>query len=45
VIARRAARIEPAVSFHDLRNTYGFLPAMRGVPLQVIAAALQFPDT
>ncbi|BBL73007.1 tyrosine-type recombinase/integrase [Methylomagnum ishizawai] len=39
------AKIEPAVSFHDLRNTYGSLLAMRGVPLQVIAAALGHADT
>jgi integrase len=43
--ACRAAKIEPAVSFHDLRNTYGSLLAMRGVPLQVIAAALGHADT
>jgi integrase len=34
-----------AVSFHDLRNTYGSLLAMQGVPLQVIAAALGHADT
>jgi integrase len=43
--ACKAAKITPAVSFHDLRNTYGSLLAMRGVPLQVIAAALGHADT
>lgn len=43
--ACRTAKIEPAVSFHDLRNTYGSLLAMRGVSLQVIAAALGHADT
>jgi integrase len=43
--ACKIAKIEPAVSFHDLRNTYGSLLAMRGVPLQVIAAALGHADT
>jgi integrase len=39
------AGIEPAVSFHVLRHTYGSLLAMRGVPLQVIAEALGHADT
>ena len=40
-----AARIEPAVSFHILRHTYGAALARAGVPLQVIAAALGHSDT
>ena len=43
--ACKIAKIEPAVSLHDLRNTYGSLLAMRGVPLQVIAAVLGHADT
>jgi integrase len=39
------AGIDPAVSFHVLRHTYGSLLAMRGVPLQVIAEALGHADT
>ena len=39
------ARIDPACTFHDLRNTYGSLLAMRGVSLQVIAEALGHADT
>ncbi|MGE0357299.1 MAG: tyrosine-type recombinase/integrase [Burkholderiales bacterium] len=40
-----AARIDPPVSFHILRHTYGSWLAMRGVPLQVIAEALGHADT
>ena len=40
-----AAKIEPRISFHILRHTYGSLLAQRGVPLQVIAAALGHSDT
>jgi len=40
-----AAKIEPPVSFHVLRHTYGSLLAKEGVPLQVIAAALGHSDT
>jgi integrase len=43
--ACEVAGIEPAVSFHVLRHTYGSLLAMRGVPLQVIAEALGHADT
>jgi integrase len=39
------AGLDPAVSFHVLRHTYGSLLAMRGVPLQVIAEALGHADT
>ena len=40
-----AARIAPAVSFHELRHTYAARLAMRGVPLGVIAAQLGHSDT
>ncbi len=40
-----AAKITPAVSFHDLRHTYGSRLAMRGVPMGVIAAQLGHSDT
>jgi integrase len=40
-----AAKITPAISFHDLRHTYGSHLAMKGVPLQVIAQALGHADT
>jgi integrase len=43
--ACEVAGIEPAISFHVLRHTYGSLLAMRGVPLQVIAEALGHADT
>lgn len=39
------AKIAPAINFHILRHTYGSALAMRGVPLQVIAAALGHSDT
>ena len=39
------ARINPPCTFHDLRNTYGSLLAMRGVSLQVIAEVLGHADT
>ena len=39
------AKIEPAVSFHILRHTYGSLLASKGVPLQVIAELLGHADT
>jgi integrase len=39
------AKIEPAVSFHILRHTYGSLLASKGVPLQVIAELLGHSDT
>ena len=37
--------IEPAISFHILRHSYGAALAMKGVPLQVIAEALGHADT
>ncbi|HYZ22443.1 MAG TPA: tyrosine-type recombinase/integrase, partial [Rhodopila sp.] len=40
-----AAKISPAVSFHELRHTYGARLAMRGVPMGVIAAQLGHADT
>jgi integrase len=43
--ASAAAKIEPPVSFHDLRNTYGSLLAMKGVPLNVISEVLGHADT
>lgn len=41
----RAAKITPTINFHILRHTYGSALAMRGVPLQVIAAVLDHSDT
>jgi integrase len=38
--ASRRANINPAISFHVLRHTYGTALAMRGVPMGVIAAQL-----
>ncbi len=38
--ACKAASITPAISFHILRHTHASRLAMRGVPLQVIAAQL-----
>lgn len=43
--ACKKVSIEPAVSFHILRHTYGSLLASRGVPLQVIAELLGHSDT
>ncbi len=43
--ASRRAGIDPPVSFHIIRHTYGSLLAMRGTPLDVIAAALGHSDT
>lgn len=43
--AVRSAKIEPAISFHGLRHTYGANLAMAKTPLQVIAAALGHADT
>ncbi len=40
-----AAKIAPAVSFHELRHTYGSRLAMRGVGMGVIAAQLGHTDT
>jgi len=43
--ACKKAEIDPPVSFHILRHTYGSLLAMNGAPLQVIAQALGHADT
>jgi len=43
--ACKAAKITPAINFHIMRHTYGSALAMRGVPLQVIAAVLGHSDT
>ena len=43
--ASKIAKIDPPVSFHTLRHTYGSALAMNGVPLQVIAFALGHADT
>ena len=40
-----AARIDPPISFHILRHCYGASLAAKGVPLQIIAAALGHADT
>ena len=45
VEACRQARLDPPISFHILRHTYGSWLAMSGVPLQVIAEALGHADT
>ncbi len=39
------AKITPAVSFHELRHTYGSRLAMKGVPIRVIAVQLGHADT
>jgi integrase len=44
-VACEVAKISPAVSFHGLRHTYASRLAMKGVPLQVIAAQLGHADT
>jgi len=44
-LACETAKIEPAVSFHILRHTYGSLLARESVPLQVIAAVMGHSDT
>jgi len=43
--ACKAAKIKPAIRFHDLRHTHGSTLAMKGVPLAVIAAQLGHADT
>lgn len=43
--ASTRAKIEPAATFHILRHTYASALAMRGVPLNVIAAQLGHADT
>jgi integrase len=43
--ACKIAKIEPTISFHVLRHTYGSLLSSKGVPLQVIAELLGHSDT
>ena len=43
--ACKVAKITPTINFHILRHTYGSALAMKGVPLQVIAAVLGHSDT
>jgi integrase len=43
--ACKGAKITPTINFHILRHTYGSALAMKGVPLQVIAAVLGHSDT
>ena len=43
--ACKAANIKPTINFHILRHTYGSSLAMKGVPLQVVAAVLGHSDT
>lgn len=45
VDACQRANIQPRVTFHDLRNTYGALLAMQGVSMKVIAELLGHSDT
>ncbi len=45
IAACTIAEIKPTITFHDLRHTYASALAMRGVPLQVIAAVLGHSDT
>lgn len=45
VEACKNARISPSITFHHLRHTYASALAMKGVPLQVIAAVLGHSDT
>ena len=43
--ACEGAGIDPPISLHILRHTYGSLLARKGVPLQVISAAMGHADT
>ncbi len=43
--ACKRAGIDPPISFHILRHTYGSLLAMEGVQLQVIATLMGHADT
>lgn len=43
--ACQAAKISPAIAFHDLRHSYASALARAGVPLMVISAALGHSDT
>jgi len=38
------AKIDPPISFHDLRHSYGSILAQKGVPLQVIAEVMGHSD-
>jgi integrase len=44
VDASKAGNVDPPVSFHDLRRTYGARLARAGVPMSVIAQALGHAD-
>ena len=43
--ASKRAKIDPPISFHILRHSYGSWLAMNGVPIRVIADALGHADT
>lgn len=43
--ASKNAKIDPPIGFHGLRNTYGALLAMEGVPMKVIAELMGHSDT
>jgi len=43
--ACQAAKIDPPISFHILRHTYGSLLALKGVSMPIIAFALGHSDT
>lgn len=43
--ACKVAKIDPPISFHVLRHTYGSLLARKGVPLQIISVAMGHADT
>jgi integrase len=43
--ASKAAKLDPAATFHILRHTYASMLAMKGVPMGVIAAQLGHSDT
>lgn len=45
ISACKIAKIQPVITFHDLRHTYASALAMKGVPLQVIAVVLGHADT
>lgn len=43
--ACKKAKIEPAITYHILRHTYGSLLAMQGVPMTVVAKQLGHANT